>query len=142
MTDYLENKILDYVFRGTTTAFNPATIYISLFTTVTGDDGTGTEVTGNAYARVQVGPGDANWNNTAGGTGAINSGTSGLVDNVADITFPTASGGSWGTITHAAIHDASSAGNMLFHGALTASKTIDDGDTFKINLGDLDITLA
>jgi hypothetical protein len=37
--------------------------------------------------------------------------------------------------------DASTSGNMLFHGALTVSKTIDTNDIFRINAGDLDITI-
>ena len=141
MSDYLENKILDYLFRGTTTAFNPATIYIALYTAAPSDSGGGTEVTGGSYARIQVGPSDGTWTNTAGGVGAVNSGTGGLTDNVADITFTTASA-SWGVVTHVAIMDAVTGGNFLFHGALTASKTVDNGDTFKFNIGDLDITLA
>jgi hypothetical protein len=32
-------------------------------------------------------------------------------------------------------------GNLLFHGALTASKTIASGDVFRVPAGDLDITL-
>ena len=141
MSDYLENKIIDYIFRGTTTAFNPTTVYIGLHTSATNDAGGGTEVSGGSYAREQVGPGDANWANTAGGSGAVNSGTGGLTDNLADITFTTASA-SWGTVSHVAIWDAVSGGNMLFHGSLTASKTIDNGDTFKFAIGDLDVTLA
>jgi hypothetical protein len=141
MSDYLENKIIDYIFRGTTTAFNPTTVYVGLHTGTTTDAGGGTEVSGGAYARIQVGPADASWTNTAGGVGAVNSGTGGLTDNAADITFVTASA-SWGIVTHVGIWDAVTGGNLLFHGALTASKTVDNGDTFKFTLGDLDITLA
>lgn len=140
MTDYLENKLVDHVFRNTAYAV-PTTVYIGLFTTATADDGTGTEVTGGSYARVQVGPSTTAWNGTHGNTTGVSSGTGGLTDNAADITFVTATA-SWGTVTHVAIMDAVSGGNMLFHGVLTASKTVDNGDTFKFNAGDLDITLA
>jgi len=45
-------------------------------------------------------------------------------------------------ITHWAIIDnaAHGAGNMIWHGALTASKVIGDGDTVQIAIGDLDLT--
>jgi hypothetical protein len=45
-------------------------------------------------------------------------------------------------VTHVAIYDASTGGNMLAHGALTASKTVDSGDTFTIAAGALSLTLA
>ncbi|MGB2469903.1 MAG: phage tail fiber protein, partial [Flavobacteriales bacterium] len=45
---------------------------------------------------------------------------------------PTQATGAWGTITHFGIFDASSSGNLLYHGALTASKTIATGDVLKI----------
>ena len=41
-----------------------------------------------------------------------------------------------------AIVDALTAGNVLFHGALTTPRIVLDGDTFKFNAGDIDITLA
>ena len=140
MSDYLENKVQDHVFRNTAYTV-PTTIYIALYTAAPADAGGGTEVTGGAYARVQVGPSLTDWNGTHGNTTGVSSGTGGLVDNAADITFTTASA-SWGTVTHVGIMDAVTGGNLLFHGALTASKTVDNGDTFKFNAGDLDITLA
>jgi hypothetical protein len=45
------------------------------------------------------------------------------------------------TVTHVGVRDAASAGNLLFHGALSSSKSVDAGDTFKIATGDLDISL-
>ena len=57
-----------------------------------------------------------------------------------NIEFP-ASGGTDNTITHVFIADASSSGNILFVGALDASKTIASGDIFRINAGNLTIEL-
>lgn len=139
MSDYLENEIIDHIFRaGTFTA--PTVIAVALFTAAPSDSGGGTEVTGGSYARVDVGATDTDWNATQGGTSGDSTGTSGLTDNASDVTFTTASA-SWGLVTHIGIFDNTSGGNLLFHGALTASKTIDDGDTFKFTAGDLDITL-
>lgn len=130
LTDYMENAVGQFFFRNDADAFTPvATLYLALFTSATSDDGSGTEVTGNDYARTSFSF-DA-W-----------SGTSGLQDNASAITFPAANGGNWGTITHAAIMDASASGNMYAHGALAASVVINDGDTFEVAAGALDLTLA
>lgn len=132
MSDYLEVEVRKHIFR-TGSFTKPTVLGIALFTAAPSDSGGGTEVSGGSYARVNVAPLDANW------SGA--SSTSGLTDNVAAITFPTATG-SWGTITHVGIFDATTTGNLLFWGALTASKTVGSGDTFSIAIGDLDITFA
>lgn len=131
MTDYLEGELLKHLFR-TGSMTKPSTIYIGLYTATPSDTGGGTEVSGGSYARVQVGPSDATW-------AAVGAG--GLTDNVSAITFPTATG-SWGTVTHVGIFDASSGGNLLLYGALSASKVVGSGDTFKFNAGDLDVTFA
>jgi len=125
--NYLENELLDHVMgKG---SYTPPTIYVALSTADPQDDASGlAEPSGNGYARKQTAAAD--WNVAA----------SGATDNANDITFAQATG-SWGTITHFALMDAATAGNMLMHGALTASKTIGNGDTAKFAAGDLDITL-
>jgi hypothetical protein len=139
-TDYLENQLVDHIFR-TASFTKPTALYVALFTNATNDAGGGTEVTGGSYARKQLDPLDTNWNATQGGTSGASSGTGGLTDNAVDITFVTATA-SWGTVTNFAIMDALTGGNMLIHGTLTASKTVDDGDTFKFVAGALDVTVA
>ncbi len=124
LTDYSENKILDHSLGSTAWTF-PSTVYVSLHTSATTDAGGGTEVAGNNYAR-QAADFDA--------------AASGATQNAAEIAFPVASG-SWGTITHVAIWDALTTGNMLWHGPLTASKAIDTNDQFKFADGDLDVSL-
>ena len=64
----------------------------------------------------------------------------GASENSADITFPQATA-DWGTVTHLALMDAESGGEMLMHTILDASKVINTGDTFKTYAGDLDITV-
>ena len=54
----------------------------------------------------------------------------------------TASGGNWGTITHVAIFNASTGGQVLAAGALTSSKVISNGDSLQIASGNLTVTLA
>ncbi len=122
-TDYAENKILNLMRN---TAWTNFAAYVALFTTATADDGTGTEVSGGSYAREL-----ADLSEASGGASS----------NAADITF-TAATASWGTVTHVAIYDAVTAGNMIMHGALDVSKAVASGDIFKINAGDLDVTVA
>lgn len=124
-SDYLENELLDHVLSNAAYT-SPTTVYVGLFTSDPTDAGTGTEVSGGSYARES-----ASFATASGGSASTN----------ADITFTTATA-NWGTITHVGIYDASTAGNLLFHGAVTTSKTIESGDTFQISSGNLTITLA
>jgi hypothetical protein len=128
-TDYTENLVLTWLFTGSS-ATRPTAWYIGLFTAAPSDTGGGTEVTGNAYAR------------TATGTLSVSGTSPTNCTNAAAIEFAAASGGNWGTITHVAIFDASTSGNMLGWAALTTSRTINDGDILRIPAGDLDITLT
>ena len=118
-SDYLEVELIKQIFR-TGTMAKPTVLGVALFTAAPSDSGGGTEVSGGAYARVDHPPLDANWDAT--------SGTDGNTKNSTVVTFPTPSGADWGSITHFAIFDATTAGNMLYHGALTAPKTVNDGD--------------
>lgn len=127
-SDYTENLLLNWLLT-TNSATRPTAWYVGLFTAAPSDTGGGTEVTGNGYARV------------ATGTISI-SGTSTTATNAAAIEFAAASGGNWGTITYAAIFDASTSGNMLAWAALTTSRTINDGDVFRIPAGSLTVTLT
>jgi len=127
MSDYLEVALLNATLNGTAfTAVNDP--YVSLHTADPTDAGTGAEVTGGSYARTAA-------------SFATASGTTGLVATDADVTFPTATG-SWGVVGWIGLWDASTGGNMLYHTALDASKTIDSGDIFKITTGNLTVELA
>lgn len=125
MSNYLENALINATLRNTAYT-SPTTVYVGLFTTDPLDDGSGTEVSGGSYARQS-----ATFAAPSNGAASTN----------ADIQFPQATG-NWGTVTHFAIFDALTSGNMLYHGALTASKTIETGDVFKIATGNLTVTLA
>jgi len=129
-SDFLENEILDHVF-GAAAYTAPATVYVALFTSAPSDSGGGTEVSGGSYARVAVTNNATNFPAASGG--AKSNGTV--------ITFP-APTANWGTVTHFAIFDAASAGNMLGWAALSASRVINSGDGApKFAVGDLDLTL-
>lgn len=139
LSDYLENKILDHVLRAVSYTA-PATTYVALLTAAPSDSGGGTEVSGGSYARVGVTSGSGGWTNTQNsGTGA-SSGTDGTIENAATISFPTPSAG-WGTVTHFGVYDASTSGNLLFYAALTASKTINSGDSVSFAAGALSLQI-
>lgn len=137
MSDFLENKIIDFMFRaqalgitGATAAAGtgPANMYYALLTAAPSDVGGGTEVTGGSYARVTVASSLVNYAGTQAAASTVAStGTSGTTSNNAAITFPAPSA-NWGVVTHFGIYDAVAAGNLLFWGALTTSKTINNGD--------------
>lgn len=134
MTDYLEVELRKHLFR-TGSYTKPSELHVRLFTAAPGETGGGTEVSGGDYAPVQRDPLDANW------TGA--SSTDGLTDNAAALTFPAPNGANWGVVSHFAIADAASGGNMLIYGALTTPKTVNDGDAApNFPIGALDITFA
>lgn len=122
---YLQQKVLDHI--GGNGSYTAPTPYVGLYTAAPTDAGGGTEVSGGSYARVNAnalfGP--------ASGTSMANDGA---------VTFPAATA-SWGTVTHFGVFDASSAGNLLYWGALTTSKTIGSGDTASFAVGTLTVSL-
>ena len=134
-TTYLENKLLAYIFKNDSGSFaSPGdSIYVGLATAVSdAEAGTLTEANFGAYARQQVTA--ANWTLAASATDTQ------TVTNANNIEY-SASTGTNNTVTHAFIADAASSGNILFVGALDASKTIETGDIFRINAGNLTIEL-
>jgi hypothetical protein len=127
LSDYLENKIIDWAIRGQTFT-PPASQYFALATTAGSDVACGTEVTGGSYARVAVTSSLANWAGTqSAGSTTASTGTSGTTSNNATITFP-APTAAWGSVTEYCVFDAASAGNLLWRTALTTPKTINNGD--------------
>lgn len=122
MSTYFANQVINHMLRNQ--AFTPpATIYVSLHTADPGDSGAN-EVSGGGYARQAV---------TL--AAAANKATSNTT--VIEFTNMPAV-----TITHCAIWDAQTGGNVLMYGALTQSKTVNAGDTVRFNVGDLDITFT
>jgi len=139
-TTYLENKLLSLIFKNNAGSFSSPgdSIYVGLATAVSNAEaGTLTEVNTSTqdanYVRRQVTA--ANW------TLASSSTDQQTVVNAANIEFPASSGVATYTVTHAFLADAASSGNILFVGALDASKAIASGDIFRINAGNLTIEL-
>lgn len=123
LSDYSEGKLLDHICR--IAAFTmPSGLYVALFTTATTDAGGGTEVVGGSYARQSV---------TMGAGSAANERS-----NSTPVNFPNMPAV---TVTHAAIFDALTVGNMLWHGALNSSVVMVLGNTFNFAIGDIDVQL-
>ncbi len=125
MSDYLELKFLDH-FTGTASTSAPSAVYLGLSTASLQDDNSGTELTGNNYSRKAI---------------TFASASSGSIASNAAVEFDAATG-SWGSVSHFGIFDAASSGNLLFHGAFSAAKTIASGDVLKVASGSLTITAA
>lgn len=126
LSTYMEDRIVNFMRNVAITG--EAAVYVALFTSDAGLEGgvITSEVSGGSYARELAG---------------LSASSDGVSANAADITFTTATA-SWGTVTHVALMDAITAGNVIMHSILDASKTVGSGDTFKINLGDLDVTIT
>jgi hypothetical protein len=151
-SNYMELKLLDHVLGEGGRNYTPATLYIALFAD------TGSGVATALESGTSSTSGTANWGyyeiQTTGSTNYarvvvdFDAAASGSAANTGAVTFNQAganydtAGGAGNTVTHVAIMDAASAGNVLFYGALSVSKTVTTGDTFQINAGALTVSLA
>jgi len=118
LSNFSEDELLDHLCNA---AYSPvATVYLALCTADPTDAGTGASMNektdAQAYARTAI---------TFGAAAARR------VTQSADVTFPQASGNYPAAITHYAIVDSAThgAGNMLAHGAFSASFTPVTGNT-------------
>lgn len=120
VSDYAENKILDATLRNV--SFAVAAVYVKLHI---GD------------------PGEAGTANAAGNTtrqaATFAAASGGVATSNADITWTNVS--TTETYSYASLWDASTAGNCLWTGPLSAAKAVILGDTFSILSGNLTVTL-
>lgn len=149
-SNYLENEVLDHILgEGARNFTSPATLFVALFSNSGGSAATALESGTNDTTS------SANWgyyeiNNGSYARQAIDfaAASSGSASSSSTVTFPQATAdydtaGSQGNIiTHIAVVDGSTGGNVLFYGALGTTKTVTNGDTFQINSGSLTISLA
>jgi len=121
-SNYLENKLIDHSL-GTTTFTKPTTVYAALYTVAPSDTGGGTEVTGGSYARQTI---------------TFSAASSGSTSNNTNVDFNTMPAA---TVVAVAILDANTAGNFLYWGTLTSSRTVTAGDSIRIASGALVVSL-
>jgi hypothetical protein len=130
-SNYLEEKYINAAFRGETFPV-PTQLYLALYTASPGEAGGVNEVTGGWYVRKDMADG-----------GAISTGftppADGTTSNAKNILFPAVTGSAV-TITHVALHDAPTGGNMLYYTDLVQAKTLQIGDVFSVPVGGMSIT--
>ena len=127
-SNYLEEQLLGHTLLGSSFTA-PATIYLSLATSIASDGDSYTEVTTNlGYARVLL-------------NGNLSSITS-QNDNSSDLTFAAATT-PWGTVAHFAIFDDPTigSGNMLYWGDLTSTRNVQTDDVLEFQAGNLSVRL-
>ena len=124
LSEYLRHVFLNAAFRDTAYT-SPTSVWIALFD---GDpDNGGTEVSGTDYSRESA---------------SFNAPSGGKVTNSAKVDFGTAGTGGWGDITHAAVYDDNTAGNLLGSAALASAKNVSEGDAFEIPAGEIEIEIT
>lgn len=119
------NRALDWLLA-TGSPTRPSAIYVALGTGSSSTGLTG-EPSGNGYAR-QSATFDA----------AANRATS----NASLIEFGPNTTANWGTLSHMGIYDASTGGNCLWAGSMSAAKTASVGDKITFQVGALDILFS
>ena len=125
MSNFLENALINATLRNTSYT-SPTTTYLALYTSDPTDADTGTEVSGGSYVRQPI---------------TMGAPSNGASTNSAAIEYPQCTA-DWGIVAYVGIRDALTSGNLLYHTALDTSKTIANGDIFKITAGNLSVTLA
>ena len=125
MSDYLERKLLDHTL-GTAAYTHPSQVHLALHTADPTDAAGGAEGSGGSYARQTI-----DFNAAAGAGGAVTNSTE---ENFTGMPAC--------TVTHIGIWDAASSGNLLYHGIVSSSKAVADGDTISLAAGQLTVTLA
>lgn len=138
LSDFGELALAKNYFNNTAPT-TPATLYIALFTTSVNDAGSGTEVSGGAYARQAVSCGTSGTGAGAGWS-IVQSGTT-TIANVNNILFPVCTA-SWGTIVSIGVFDASSGGNMIWRADLTTPIAITTANVDQLNFPASTLTLV
>lgn len=126
-SNYLANATINATTRGVPYA-PPVKVYVSLYTTDPTKDDTGSEVSGSGgtYSREEL---------------KLGMPFDGVSTNENLMQWNTATT-DWGVITHVAIHDSETGGNMLYYTPLDVPKNIEVGDQFQITVSNLKLTLS
>lgn len=130
-SDYLENTLISATLRGAT--FTGGAVYVALFKTDPTDAGTGAEVSDSGYVRQRA--------HTTVASDGFTVPANGVTSNSRNIVFPAVID-SQTTVTHWAIFDAQTAGNLLYHAPLLNPKTLDPTDVLSFPIGSLTVTLS
>ena len=124
MSDYCENLVLNHTLGTSDIGSFVSQMYLALHTGDPLDAGSGTEVD---VARQAI-------------SFATASGTSGSVASTDAQSFTSMPSGE--TVTHVGIWNHISAGNLMYHTAVTEAKPVLAGDTVTVAIGAVTVTLA
>ncbi len=121
-TDYLRGKIIDRFLRNQ--AWTPPTVHVGAYTSATSRTGGGTELVTAPYTRVVL---------------PLVAPSGGVTSNSANVIVPVPAA----TVTHMAVLDAITAGNMLLESALTGgSQVTASGDVLRFLTGAYDLVVT
>jgi hypothetical protein len=139
LSDYISAALINAVLRHTTFPTAPATVYLALFTADPTSAGSQTNelTSGNSpnYSRVAV--------STTGSFSApsVSNGVT-STSNLNTISFPQAPSAWAGPITHVAVFDAATNGNMLLFGRLPTPHTLVASDILRFTPGAIVLSLT
>lgn len=122
LCNYLENALMNHM-RGNASLSMPASLWIKLHIGNPGEDATANAAANTTRRQVTLG-----------------APTDGVCTNTADVDWTSVPNAE--TYSHISIWDASSAGNPLWYGALSAGVAMGVGETFRIPSGQLSVSLA
>ena len=126
LSNYSANEILDHMFNNASWT-SPTNTYLALFTSNPAADASGDELSGGSYARQEL-------------SFAVSSGQTVTSNAAIAFTDMPSTGGS--PVTHWAVFDASTSGNMLAYGALPSSIAANSGDEVSIDSGAIDFSFV
>lgn len=124
-SNYLEDKLLEITLRAGA-AYTVATPYIALLESDPTDADIGTEASWAGYARQ---------------LGAFGVPVNGVSQITAEVNFPAVAGGQV-TVTHAAIYDAVSGGNLLYHTILDTPRVLEVSDVLTFAVSGFTVILS
>lgn len=134
-SQYIAQAIFDATLKSTRSNMTAAPgVFLALHTAAPTDAAGGNEATFAGYVRVDIA-------SKMTSSVVVSSPESTVrATNTSDILFP-ASTGATQTVSHWSIYDSVTAGNMLYSGALTASRSVQSGDVVVVPAGIVSIDL-
>lgn len=109
--------------------FTNSTVYLALYSSNPGKENTGTEISGGGYERLEI-PMTEPYEDNGKDSVKLNE----------TVFFPEATS-DWGTVTHGAIFDSKTGGNMEWYGPLATSRDPKEGDEVVVRENEIVVTL-
>ena len=142
LSNYFENKLIDFLFRGVAYA-PPTKLYFALCTVTPNASDTGstiTEITEGNYARAMIPTGLSKWYTTQGDLTSLSTGTNGYTSNAVKISWGPIT---WsGTIVAVAICDQLTNGNLIYFSALESNAAFTVGNSINFDQSDLRLAFS